>query len=288
MADLLDRASRLIQSEGFTGAHSFIFLTRYAALQDDKALLRLVGETLEELSTLPESATLAYAYAEYYEASRSGFCPAAAEFLLARASRNDPMLLSALAKSARVFGSAALLERAIDLAEEEQEEEREDPFTALGLLELYRATQHGDYLNRASDLAVRIRRNFQQKFDPSSVYDLEQPSANSAVALLYDALGRITQEEQWVKAREVQNRFIALLADRYPTKVAFGLCALLSDSFEAKTVVCVVPEGTVPPEVKALLSFYSPLTEILVVPGQTDRTKVYLLRQGKLEEIAGI
>ena len=177
MADLLDRASRLIQSEGFTGAHSFIFLTRYAALQDDKALLRLVGETLEELSTLPESATLAYAYAEYYEASRSGFCPAAAEFLLARASRNDPMLLSALAKSARVFGSPTLLERAIDLAEDELEEEREDPFTALGLLELYRATQHGDYLNRASDLAVRIRRNFQQKFDPSSVYDLEQPSA---------------------------------------------------------------------------------------------------------------
>ena len=263
MADLLDRASRLIQSEGFTGAHSFIFLTRYAALQDDKALLRLVGETLEELSTLPESATLAYAYAEYYEASGSGFCPAAAEFLLQRASRNDSMLLSALVKSARVFGSAALLE-------------------------LYRATQHGDYLNRASDLAVRIRRNFQQKSDPSSVYDLEQPSANSAVALLYDALGRITQEEQWIKAREVQNRFIGLLADRYPTKVALGLCALLSDSFEAKTVVCVVPEGTVPPEVKALLSFYSPLTEILVVPGQTDRTKVYLLRQGKLEEIAGI
>ena len=41
MADLLERASRLIQSEGFTGAHSFIFLTRYAALQGDKAVRHL-------------------------------------------------------------------------------------------------------------------------------------------------------------------------------------------------------------------------------------------------------
>ena len=47
MADLLERASRLIQSEGFTGAHSFIFLTRYAALQGDRALLRTIGDSLE-------------------------------------------------------------------------------------------------------------------------------------------------------------------------------------------------------------------------------------------------
>ena len=131
MADLLERASRLIQSEGFTGAHSFIFLTRYAALQGDRALLRTIGDSLEELSTLPESAALAYAYAEYFEAAKGGFCPAAAEFLLTRASEEDPMLLPALAKCSRVFENTDLLERAIDLADEREE----DPFAALGFLE---------------------------------------------------------------------------------------------------------------------------------------------------------
>ena len=261
MADLLERASRLIQSEGFTGAHSFIFLTRYAALQGDRALLRTIGDSLEELSTLPESAALAYAYAEYFEAAKGGFCPAAAEFLLTRASEEDPMLLPALAKCSRVFENTDLLERAIDLADESEE----DPFAALGFLELFRA----------------------HTFDASKAYDLDQPSCNSAVALLYDEIARLTQKKEWFRAREVQNRFISLLADRYPASVAFGLCALLADYFEAKTVVCAVPEGTVPPEVKALLSFYSPLTEILIVPAQTKKAKFYLLHDGSLEEISG-
>ncbi len=284
MADLLERASRLIQSEGFIGAHSFIFLTRYAALQGDRALLRTIGDSLEELSTLPESAALAYAYAEYFEAAKGGFCPAAAEFLLTRASEEDPMLLPALAKCSRVFENTDLLERAIDLADEREE----DPFAALGFLELFRATQHGEYLDRAVTAADRIRREFAHTFDASKAYDLDQPSCNSAVALLYDEIARLTQKKEWFRAREVQNRFISLLADRYPASVAFGLCALLADYFEAKTVVCAVPEGTVPPEVKALLSFYSPLTEILIVPAQTQKAKFYLLHDGSLEEISGM
>ena len=137
-------------------------------------------------------------------------------------------------------------------------------------------------------VAEEIRLRFKELFSPDEAYDGEEPSFNSAVALLYDELARLTQEEQWVKAREVQNRFISLLADRYPTRVSFGLCALLSDAFEAKTIVCAVPEGKEPPELDALLSFYAPLTERIVIPTKIDTVKYFLMQNGKLEEIKGI
>ena len=44
MADLLKNASELIQSEGFTGAHSLIFLIRYAFLAEKKSLMKLIGK----------------------------------------------------------------------------------------------------------------------------------------------------------------------------------------------------------------------------------------------------
>ena len=70
MADLLKNAAELIQSEGFTGAHSLIFLIRYASLTDNKSLMRLTGNTLENMSDMAETASLAYAYAEYYQAEK--------------------------------------------------------------------------------------------------------------------------------------------------------------------------------------------------------------------------
>ena len=285
MESKLENAVELLKSEGFPGPYSFIFMIRWAALTEDRALLQLIGNSLEEMETLPESASLAYVYAEYYEASRAPFCEAAAAFLLGRCGEEDRMLLPALAKCARVFQKEGDLDRAIELSGEIAQP---DPFAALGLLELYRATFHGDYLNRAVAIAEEVRAGFLQLFSPGEAYDAEEPSFNSAVALLYDELARITQEAQWVKAREVQNRLVSLLADRYPTRVSFGLCALLADAFESKTVVCAVPEGKVPPELNALLSFYAPLTERIVVPTKTDTVKYFLMRNGKLEEIKGI
>ena len=302
MESKLENAVQLLQSEGFAGAYSFVFLIRWASLAGDKALLQRIGKSLEEMDSFRESAALAYVYAEYYEASRAPFCepyvyaeyyeasrapfcePAAA-FLIGRCSEEDPLYLAALAKCARVFRREEFFALARPLADECPPA---DPFAALGLLELYRATFHGEYLNRAVAVAEEIRLRFKELFSPDEAYDGEEPSFNSAVALLYDELARLTQEEQWVKAREVQNRFISLLADRYPTRVSFGLCALLSDAFEAKTIVCAVPEGKEPPELDALLSFYAPLTERIVIPTKIDTVKYFLMQNGKLEEIKGI
>ena len=285
MESKLENAVQLLQSEGFAGAYSFIFLIRWASLAGDKALLQRIGKSLEEMDSFRESASLAYVYAEYYEASRAPFCEPAAAFLIGRCSEEDPLYLAALAKCARVFRREEFFALARPLADECPPA---DPFAALGLLELYRATFHGEYLNRAVAVAEEIRLRFKELFSPDEAYDGEEPSFNSAVALLYDELARLTQEEQWVKAREVQNRFVSLLADRYPTRVSFGLCALLSDAFEAKTIVCAVPEGKEPPELDALLSFYAPLTERIVIPTKIDTVKYFLMQNGKLEEIKGI
>lgn len=282
MEKRLENAVELLKSEGFAGPYSFVFLIRWAALAEDRALLQLVGNTLAELDSMPGSASLAYAYGEYFEASQASFCAPAASFLLDRCGEDDRMLLPALAKCARVFRKEVFLQRASDAAEESS---LQDPFAGLAFLELYRATFHGGYLNRAVAVAEEIQAHFKELFSPDDAYDADYPSFNSAVALLYDELARITQEKRWIQAREVQNRFVSLLADRYPTRVSFGLCALLSDAFETKTVVCAVPEGAEVPEMKALLSFYAPLTERIVVRAKTDKAKYFLMRDGKLEEI---
>lgn len=285
MESKVKNAAELLKSEGFAGAYSFIFLIRLASLTEDRALLQRIGKSLEEMESFAESAALAYVYAEYYEASQAMFCEAAAAFLLGRCREEDPLYLAALAKCARVFRREEYLSLARPLAEACPPA---DPFSALGLLELYRATFDGEWLNRAVAVAEEIRLRFRELFSPEEAYDGDEPSFNSAVALLYDELARLTQEGHWVQAREVQNRFVSLLADRYPTRVSFGLCALLSDAFEAKTVVCAVPEGETPPELGALLSFYAPLTERIVVPTKTDAVKYFLMKNGKLEEIKGI
>ena len=289
MAGLLKNASELIQSEGFTGAHSLIFLIRYAFLAENKTLMKLVGNTLEGMSGLEESASLVYAYAEYYKAEKADFCPPAISFLIPRCRDDDPMLLAALAKAANVTGDERFLQLALIKADELAEPELKDaPFAALGFLELYRLTGDGSWLDQAAGLGEQIKANFSELFDPAAAYDLQQPSPNSATALLYDELSRLTRDQQWHSAREVQNHLIALLADRYPTRVAFGLCALLADEFEAKTVVCMFPGEEVPPEVRALQAYYSPLTEFITVPAETERTRYYLLKDGELEELKGV
>ena len=289
MAELLKNASELIQSEGFTGAHSLIFLIRYAFLAGNKTLMKLVGNTLEGMNSLEESASLVYVYAEYYQAEKAAFCPPAISFLIPRCREDDPMLLPALAKAANVTGDERFLQLALIKADELSEPDlKEAPFAALGFLELYRLTGSGTWLDQAAGLGKQIRENFRELFNPSEAYDLQAPSPSSATALLYDELSRLTRDEQWRSAREVQNHLIRLLADKYPTRVAFGLCALLADEFDAKTIVCMFPGDEVPSEVRALQAYYSPLTEFITVPAETERTRYYLLKDGELEELKGI
>ena len=253
----MEKTIKLLKSEGITGAQDLIFMTRYASLTDDKALMRLVGDSMQQL-VMPKSPWPTYALLEYFEATGEEFAKISAEYLLS--GEENAMVRN---KAARV------------LKKEEYLTKSDDP---LALLELYRATYNEEYLNKAAAMGKYIRDDFAKFFNPSDVYDFIEPSSNSCIAVLFDVIARLTQEEKWLEARERQNHLIKLLAEKYPTKVSFGLCALLSDEFGYTTAVV---EGEAP---ESLFGIYSPVTEIMVKPSDGD-TKVYIKKDGKLEQI---
>ena len=228
-----------IEAEGFQGAHTLIFLIRYASLAQDRELSGLIDNTMADMSTLPESPMLLAAYKEWYRATGRG--AEIVSFLEAR-SGND-----------------------------------EDFGMPWDFLELYKETFRQEYLEKAISGAEFILEHFHEMLNPAEVYDIEEPSFNSQVAVLYAELARYTQDEKWINARNTQNRFIRILADKYPTKVCYGLIALLGEEFGEQTVVC---EGEIP---QALLQFYAPTTAILYRPSEVSR--ISLMKDGKLEEI---
>ena len=287
---VINTAVELIKSEGFRGAHSFVFLTRYASLAGDKELMRLVGNSLKDLDDMLPSPMLAYAYAEYFEAAGEEFCASAAEYILSSC-HDEPIMIMAYAKCASAFIREDYLVKAMDIAEncavDSPDGLSDIAFIALGYLELYRATASEDYLKGAIKSAEYIKNNFRSLFDPKNAYDLEAPSGNSAAALLYDSLARITQKKEWIDASSEQNRFISLLADKYPTACSFGLCALLADEYGSNTIICELPGEEYPRELLSLLSYYAPTTEISVKCfAPVDKPTYYRLINGEKEEIA--
>ena len=172
---VLDIAVTALRDEGFPGPQSFIFLTRYAALKEDYALLKLVGNTLETLDNMPASAALAYAMGEYFQAAASvgdrglsrdvsaesaAFCLPAADYVLNSCDREDRMLAAAYAKCARSFGREDYMERAIGLLSDGELAARNTAFSALVYTELYRATFNPLYLETANAMADIIEKNF--------------------------------------------------------------------------------------------------------------------------------
>lgn len=294
MASVLRNAADLIRSEGFVGPHSLVFLIRYSNLTDDRNLLRIVGNTLEEMDSMEESACLAYAYAEYFEACGGAgcdFCLPAVEFILSRCDEEDRMLALAYVKCARAFGREEYLDKAGALLSDNTLTARNAAFSTLAFIEMYRATLNRSYLDAAKSMSDIIRRNFHGIFNPEDSYDISCPSMNSAIALMYDELARFTQEPARMTARKTQNAFITKLAERYPSRVTFGLCALLADEFEAKTVLCRFRGETIPKSLLSVMSFYSPLTEVIAerLAENSDGSEgFYLLNNGALEEIGGL
>lgn len=286
---VLDNAVEIIKSEGFTGPHSFIFLTRYAALTGDTALLNLIGNTLEDLDTMHESASLAYAYAEYCEArgeKAPEFCRVAADYILSSCDTDDRMLAVAYVKAARAFGREDYLARAVEILSDTEAAARGGAFSAIAFTEMYRATFNKAYLDAACRMAEVIEKNYHEMFSPEDTYDISQPSMNSAVAVMYDELARIVQTDSLAAARKRQNSFILKLAEKYPSRVSFGLCALFADEYEPKTVVCRFPGDVLPKPLVSLISFYSPVTEIIAEPmADVDIPVYYIKKHGLLEKI---
>ena len=228
----------ITEAEGFEGAHSLIFLIRYAKLADDRKLMTLIENTMEGMTSLPADENLLAAYKEYYRATGSG--ADAVKFLEGKVGQKEELL----------------------------------PWDCL---ELYRESFEPELLERAIKGGEFILEHFHEMFNPSDVYDIEAPSFNSRVAVLFDELARYTGDEKFVEARKKQNKFIRLLADKYPGKVNYGLCALLAEEFGETTLLC---RGSIP---EAVRSFYSPTTAIIFEPSGEE--SISILKNGEFVEL---
>ena len=217
------------------------------------------------------------------------------------------LMLMALSKAAHVFDDAQYLDQAHALADflrehafaadspgalraciygtEGRFEARLEDFAfyALGLLELYAADFDESALRLAADLAKEIQKRFAapkggfymtgQEAEvlikrPMETYDGAMPSSNSAVAVLFDQLARLTGDEGWRKAARDQLSFICRGAESYPAGHAFGLIALLGAVYPTKELVCVAENP--PAMLKTIRARYSPeLTVLLKRPGKS-------------------
>ena len=154
-------------------------------------------------------------------------------------------------------------------------------FAALGFLELYRADFDPARIAAAAALAGQIPAQFADPAGgfflnaeraepllkrPKILFDGALPSGNSAAALLFDQLFRLTGRVGWQEAADRQLAFLAAQAERWPAGIAFGLLALLSRVYPTRELVCVAE--ALPASLRSVAGTYAPeLTLLLKRPG---------------------
>ena len=151
-------------------------------------------------------------------------------------------------------------------------------FCALGLLELYAADFDPQHLLDAEALAGELKRFADPRggyFDtpadgeklilrPKETQDGALPCGNSAAAVLFDRLFRLTAEEMWREALDQQLGFLKTAAGQYPASNTYGLTALMRADGPGRETVAVLPDEHFPDELKAILRKWSPETAVLV------------------------
>ena len=210
------------------------------------------------------------------------------------------LMLMALSRAAFAFGDRRYLMEARELAEfmgeklyeggrlmarlcdgELRYEAQLDDyaFYALGLLELYRADFKAGHIASAQALAGQLLEDFADEkggffrtsrgaeklfIRPKEVYDGALPSGNSAAALLFEELFRLTGKELWREAAEKQLGYICSACARVPAGCAFGYLAMLRSVYGGRELVCALPSGELPESFKAVLGRYAPELTVLV------------------------
>ena len=155
-------------------------------------------------------------------------------------------------------------------------------FAALGLLELYPLDWDAPLLLTAEALAKQIPLRFAapgggfyRSVDtgllkrPIEIYDGALPCGNSAAALLFDLLRRMTGKENWREAAEKQAAFLACRAGDYPVGSAFGLLGVMGQLFPSRELVCAAQEPGALLE-QALRRYDPALTVLLRRPGNGE------------------
>ena len=152
-------------------------------------------------------------------------------------------------------------------------------FYALGLLELYRADFNVRHISAAQALAQEILENFADEkggffrssreaeklfIRPKEIYDGALPSGNSAAAVLFSTLARLTGKALWLEAGEKQLAFLCSACSRVPAGCAFGYLPMLTEVYGGRELVCALPSGELPGAFKAVLGRYAPDLTVLV------------------------
>ncbi len=152
-------------------------------------------------------------------------------------------------------------------------------FYALGLLELYRADFEPEHIAAAQALAQEILENFADDkggffrssqaaeklfIRPKEVYDGALPSGNSAAAVLFDSLARLTGKSTWLEAGGKQQAFLCSACEKVPAGCAFGYLPMLTGVYGGRELVCALPAGELPEALKAVLGRYAPELTVLV------------------------
>ena len=154
-------------------------------------------------------------------------------------------------------------------------------FAALGLLALYGLDYDAGLLLRAQALAEQIPAHFAAPTGgfyrvsdrgeellkrPLERYDGALPSGNSAAAVLFDRLRRMSGQERWRVAAEKQAAFLCGAAGDYPVGSAFGLLGVMGQLYPTRELVCAAE--TEPALLRQAAARFDPaLTLLLKKPG---------------------
>ena len=174
-------------------------------------------------------------------------------------------------------------------------------YCVMALIELYGATFHGMYLERAVSLCETAMGEFYDAghggfrltgvsgepllFAPKETYDGAMPSGNSVMAWNLLMLSRLTHEGRWEKPVEEQFGYMSSIAADYPAGYCFFMNCLLLRDYPPKEIVCALRGEKDLAEMRAALprdAIVSVLTEPSdAYPMLNGRTTFYVCENGR-------
>ena len=152
-------------------------------------------------------------------------------------------------------------------------------FTALGALEYYAAAYDTGALALAKKLCDGVLEHFSSEnggfystadsaerllFRPEEHFDGAVPSGSSAMAAVLDMLFRLTGDVRYAEALDALTRRLCSLSGAYPAGCCFALTGLMGRIFPTREIVCVSPDGSVPPALDAVTGRYDVLSAVML------------------------
>ena len=171
-------------------------------------------------------------------------------------------------------------------------------FTALGLLELYRVDFDAAHILEARALAEYLQAHFADGIGgyfrtsdraealikrPKELFDGALPSGNSAAAVLFEQLGRLTGDTAWGERADGLLATLCAAAQRYPAAAPFALTALQGRVYPTRELCCVSEAPT--EMLRGVLGRYAPeLTVLLKRPGDEGLSEAAPFTAGMVQQ----